>query len=98
MSAMRKYFMNATRQVFEEVGGGLVRVTAADGKSGLFHVDGRWIEGDVRDANVHMLTWTGGPRMDDPFRYRWGNLPADPERPSGWPEPQEKVLKAKGRI
>lgn len=94
--AMRKYFMNPTQQIYEELCNGLVRVTNSNGGSGVFHYDGRWIEGEVRDANVNMLVWTGGPSMPEPFRYRWGLLPADPERPSGWPEVHERYLRAQG--
>ena len=93
---LRKYFMNLTKQTFEELGGGLVRVTNRDGKSGVFHYDGRWVEGDIRDANVHMLMYTAGPNIPKAFDYRWTALPSAPERESGWPEEQERYLKSKG--
>src|SRR4029453_5396598 len=41
---------------------GLVRVELGD-KSGLFHVDGRWHSGDLRDADPHLLLWVGGPQL-----------------------------------
>lgn len=94
--ALRKYFMNLTKQIYEELGGGRVRVTNRDGKTGVFHYDGRWIEGDVREANVNMLIFTGGPNLPEAFDYRWTTLPSDPERESGWPEEQERYLKRRG--
>jgi len=93
---MRKYFMNLSKQTFEELGDGLVRVTDRDGKTGTFHVDGRWVEGEIRDVNLNMLIFTGGPMLPKEFNIRWGMLPVDPKRASGWPEPQEKYLKEKG--
>jgi hypothetical protein len=96
--ALRKYFMNLSQQLYEEIDDGVVRVTNRDGKTGLFHYDGRWIEGDVRDVNLHMLTYTGGPNIPAMFNYRWGRLPADLGRESGWPEPHERYLKAKGTL
>jgi hypothetical protein len=96
--SLRKYFMNLSQQYYEEIDDGVVRVTSKDGKTGVFHYDGRWIEGDVRDANVHMLMYTGGPNLPATFNYRWGRLPADPQRASGWPEPHERYLKAKGTL
>jgi phenylpropionate dioxygenase-like ring-hydroxylating dioxygenase large terminal subunit len=39
---------------------GLVRVEEG-GRVGLFHPDGRWHSGDLRDADLHLLLWVGGP-------------------------------------
>jgi nitrite reductase/ring-hydroxylating ferredoxin subunit len=39
---------------------GLVRVEE-DGRVGLFHPDGRWHSGELRDADLHLLLWVGGP-------------------------------------
>jgi hypothetical protein len=91
---MRKYLMPLTQQVYEEIGEGRVRVTNRDGRTGIFTVQGRWVEGEVRDANVNMLLFTAGPNVRSDFRYRWTLLPADVHRESGWPEPQERQLVA----
>jgi hypothetical protein len=37
---------------------GLVRVEE-DGRVGLFHPDGRWHSGELRDADLHLLLWVG---------------------------------------
>lgn len=34
-----------------------------DGKSGLFHRDGRWIEGELREADPHFCGWVAGDRV-----------------------------------
>ena len=39
----------------------LVRVEL-DGKSGLFHLDGRHHSGEIRAADPHMIGWVGGPK------------------------------------
>ena len=94
--AMRRYIMHMTQQTFEEIGEGLVRVTNRDGRTGIFTSDGRWVEGELKDANTNMLVYTGGPNMPSDFQYRWLNVPADTERSSGWPECHEKQLASAG--
>lgn len=95
--AMRKYYYTLGRQMYEELGAGLVRVTNRDGKIGIFRCDGSWVEGDVRDANLHMLIFCGGPTIPPEFNYRWPEVPADPERSSGWTETLERGLEAAGQ-
>ena len=96
--ASRRYFMHMTRQTFEELGDGLVRVTNADGRTGVFTWQGQWVEGDVRDVNTHMLIYTGGPDVEPGFEFRWTLLPQTVDRPSGWPAAQERPLKSKGLL
>ena len=96
--ALRKYNMHMTRQIFEELGEGRVRVTNRDGKWGVFRWSGEWLEGDVRDANPNMLVYTGGPNVHPLFNYRWTKLPVDLGRPSGWPEPLEQHLLNTGAL
>ena len=86
----RKHRYGPMKQTFEEIPDGRVRVTADDGRWGIFHWNGPWIEGDLTQANVHMLVWTGGPDTPPEFRYRWSEVPVDPSRPSGWPEMYER--------
>jgi len=89
---MRKYRYASLRQIFEEQPDGTVLVTCEDGRTGRFHPDGRYIEGDLTQANQHMLVWTGGPRQHPECRYRWGEVPVDINRPSGWPERFEQLF------
>ena len=42
---------------------GYVKVTAADGRVGLFRGDGSWVEGELREADPHMCGWISGPRV-----------------------------------
>ena len=96
--SLRKYFMRVNGQTYEELGAGLVRVTEASGTSGVFRVNGEWVEGDLRQANIHMLIYTGGPTIPEEFNYRWPEVPVDTVRPSGWPEVHERYLKAVGPL
>jgi len=34
-----------------------------EGKSGLFHSDGRWIEGEIREADPQLCGWVAGDRV-----------------------------------
>ena len=52
-----------TRAVYETTGEGLVRVDAGAGRVGLFHPDGRWHSGELREADPHLLGWVGGPQL-----------------------------------
>ena len=88
----RKYRHVAMKQTFEELPGGRVRVTADDGRWGVFDWRGPWIEGELTQANIHMLAWCGGVDLPPECRYRYGETPVDIDRPSGWPEPLEKLL------
>lgn len=94
--AMRRYIMHMTQQTYEEIGEGLVRVTNRDGRTGIFTLDGQWLEGEVKDANTNMLVYTAGPNMPPDFQYRWLSVPADTERASGWPERLERQLASSG--
>lgn len=42
---------------------GLVRVVERDGRTGLFHPDGRWHSGDLRFADPHACSWVSGPDL-----------------------------------
>jgi len=89
---LRKYRHVAMKQTFEELGDGLVKVTADDGRTGVFQWRGPHVEGELTQANVHMLVWTGGPDLPDDCRFHWIETPIDVDRPSGWPEEYEKRL------
>ncbi len=53
-----------TGAVYERLAGGRCSVTERDGRSGVFTDNGRWISGDVRDADLHFLNWVGGPQLE----------------------------------
>jgi hypothetical protein len=90
---LRKYRSGHAGQTFEEQPDGTVLVTADDGRTGRFQTNGRYIEGDLTQTNKHMLYITGGPPIPESCRFRWGETPVDPDRPSGWPEELEDVLR-----
>jgi NAD(P)-dependent dehydrogenase (short-subunit alcohol dehydrogenase family) len=50
--------------VYERLEGGRCKVTEPDGRSGVFTDNGRWISGEIRDADLHFLNWVGGPQVE----------------------------------
>jgi hypothetical protein len=89
---LRKYRHVANKQLFEELGDGLVRVTTDEGKSGVFRWNGPWVEGELTECNHNMLIFCGGPTLPKACNYRWSEVPEDVNRPSGWPEELERIL------
>lgn len=50
-------------QTYELLADGTVRVEDHDQhKAGIFRADGRWIEGELKYADPHLLEWVGRPR------------------------------------
>jgi hypothetical protein len=47
---------------------GTIQVTARDGSVGLFDKDGRWISGDLRQADPHLCVWIGGRELLNRFQ------------------------------
>jgi hypothetical protein len=52
-----------TRALYELDGDGAIRVTL-DGKSGRFTSEGRWLSGELREADPQLCGWVGGPRVE----------------------------------
>jgi 3-oxoacyl-[acyl-carrier protein] reductase len=66
--------------IYERQESGLVRVEEGSGRSGLFHADGRWHSGELREADPHLVGWVGGPQLDP--RGEAGSVrPATPASP-----------------
>jgi hypothetical protein len=57
---------------------GVIRVTAHDGKTGLFRTDGTYINGDLYFADPHLCGWIGG-RERLPAIARRGPIMKRPE-------------------
>ena len=55
--------------VYERTDDGLVLVTQKDGRTGLFRADGRYVSGDVRYADPHMIDWLGMPQAQGMGRF-----------------------------
>ncbi len=41
---------------------GFVRITQRDGRSGLYRLDGSYVEGERFDTDPQLCGWVGGPR------------------------------------
>ena len=50
--------------IYEDQGDGVVRVSTPQGASGLFTAKGKWIEGDLKDANQHLCILVGGRKVE----------------------------------
>jgi hypothetical protein len=59
MNGIRHPFTHA---LYELDADGAIRVTL-DGRAGLFTVEGRWISGELREADPQLCGWVGGPRL-----------------------------------
>ncbi len=53
-----------TGAIYERLESGGCRVTETDGRSGVFTENGRWLSGEVREADLHFLNWVGGPQVE----------------------------------
>jgi len=49
--------------LYEDCGDGQVRVTTPKGVSGLFTARGKWLEGELTDANQHLCILVGGRKV-----------------------------------
>ena len=54
--------------LYDLEGNGSIRVTARDGRTGLFRTDGVYTSGDLYFADPHLCGWIGG--RDVSSRYR----------------------------
>ena len=46
---------------------GLVRVTQADGRTGLYGWSGEWRSGEEFDVDPCFCVWVGGPRAEEKY-------------------------------
>ncbi len=49
-----------SRALYEQDGNGNVRVTKGE-RAGLFTAEGRWISGDIKEADPQLCGWVAGP-------------------------------------
>jgi hypothetical protein len=54
-----------TGDAYELQEDGLVQVVDGEGRTGLFHPDGRWHSGELRFADPHVCDFVGGRRPGD---------------------------------
>ncbi len=52
-----------TGLLYEQDGEGHVIVSDGE-RSGLFHIDGRYISGEVKEADPQLCGWVGGPQIN----------------------------------
>ena len=79
MAALKHPLSGATYRVCGE---GVVEVDN-NGVKGIFRGDGRWVSGDLKHADPHMLLWLAGPQLPDgaaPRRQRDYQTPSTGSR------------------
>ena len=57
---MRGVIHPFTQALYEQDGSGNICVTDGD-RSGIFAINGRWISGELLEADPHLCGWVGGP-------------------------------------
>ncbi len=53
---------------------GRIRITDGD-REGLFHLDGRWISGDIKQADPQLCVWIGNRPLPGGQQADWGLAP-----------------------
>lgn len=48
---------------YERNDDGTIKVTATDGRVGVFQRNGKWVSGELREADAQVCGWVGGPRL-----------------------------------
>lgn len=78
--------------IYEEQGEGIVKVkNPNDGKEGYFRWDGNWLEGEITQADPHLLIYVGGPDLPQGKDIYWAMTP-----PVYDPATDEKTYNAGG--
>ena len=54
--------------IYDLMPDGTVRVVTRDGLTGSFDKSGRWLSGEVRQADPHLCVWIGGSELPNRFQ------------------------------
>jgi len=54
--------------VYDLEADGTIRVQAKDGRVGTFDKNGKWLDGDVKQADPHLCLWIGGKELPNRFQ------------------------------
>ena len=65
MRTIKHPLSGATYDLAED---GTIRVVARDGAEGYFDRHGRWVRGEVRQADPHLCLWIGGKELPNRFQ------------------------------
>ncbi len=72
--------------IYERVAPGRVKVTARDGKCGLFDEAAHHLEGDLHHADVQLCNWVGGPLVE--------GMENEPDTTTTGPVPERRKAQA----
>ena len=51
-----------SRALYEQDGEGNVLITQSDGRTGRYHRDGSFLDGELFDVDPQLCGWVGGPK------------------------------------
>jgi hypothetical protein len=51
-----------SKALYEATDDGRVKVTAGE-RVGYFTQKGKWLSGEIKDADPHLCSWVGGPQV-----------------------------------
>jgi NAD(P)-dependent dehydrogenase (short-subunit alcohol dehydrogenase family) len=64
--------------IYERIAEGRCRVLESDGRAGVFTDTGRWISGELREADLHFLNWVAGPQLESRDQARGAGFSLPP--------------------
>ena len=59
---MRGIIHPFSKALYEQDGAGHIKVSF-EGRSGVFNIDGSFIEGEIRECDPQLCGWVGGPQI-----------------------------------
>lgn len=74
---MTRKLHQMTGAVYESEGEGVALVTTRDGRTGRFDDSGRWLSGELREADPHLCLWVAGRQLPEGMKANTKDLPLD---------------------
>jgi hypothetical protein len=66
-----------TGAIYETISEGVARVTTPDGRSGRFDDTGKWLEGELREADPLLCLWVAGRQLPAGMAANTKDLPLE---------------------
>ena len=66
-----------TGAIYESEGERIALVTMPDGRSGRFDDTGRWLSGELKEADPHLCLWVAGRQLPAGMKANTKDLPLE---------------------
>ena len=66
-----------TGAIYESESEGVALVTTPDGRSGRFDDMGRWLSGELKEADPHLCLWVAGRQLPAGMKANTKDLPLE---------------------